>query len=92
MGEPPPFGESSSSGPVPSSASALATSCASASPSAPPSSFGEPSPSSSNFVSAAFARRYGINRLVARIAALTIALVFTPLAYIGLWILMPSET
>ena len=42
-------------------------------------------------VSAAFARRYGINRLVARITALTIALVFTPLAYIGLWILMPSE-
>ena len=42
-------------------------------------------------VSAAFARRYGINRLVARITALTSALVFTPLAYVGLWILMPSE-
>ena len=42
-------------------------------------------------VSAAFSRRYGINRLVARLGALTIALVFTPLAYIALWVLMPSE-
>jgi phage shock protein C len=42
-------------------------------------------------VSAAFARRYGVNRLVARIAALTVALVFTPLAYVALWVLMPSE-
>jgi phage shock protein PspC (stress-responsive transcriptional regulator) len=42
-------------------------------------------------VSAAFARRYGINRLVARLAALTVAIVFTPLAYVALWVLMPSE-
>jgi len=42
-------------------------------------------------VSAAFSRRYGVNRLVARIAALTVALVFTPLAYIALWVLMPTE-
>jgi phage shock protein C len=42
-------------------------------------------------VSAAFSRRYGINRLVARLGALTIALVFTPLAYVALWVLMPSE-
>jgi phage shock protein C len=41
--------------------------------------------------SAAFSRRYGVNRLVARIAALTVALVFTPLAYIALWVLMPTE-
>jgi phage shock protein C len=42
-------------------------------------------------VSAAFSRRYGVNRLVARIVAVTIAVVFTPLAYVALWILMPSE-
>ena len=42
-------------------------------------------------VSAAFARRYGVNRLVARLAALTVAIVFTPLAYVALWVLMPTE-
>jgi phage shock protein PspC (stress-responsive transcriptional regulator) len=42
-------------------------------------------------VSAAYARRYGVNRLVARIAALTVAICFTPLAYIALWVLMPNE-
>jgi phage shock protein C len=42
-------------------------------------------------VSAAFARRYGVNRLVARLTALTVAIVFTPLAYVALWVLMPSE-
>ena len=42
-------------------------------------------------VSAAFARRYKIHPLVSRIAAITIAVVFTPLAYVALWILMPSE-
>jgi phage shock protein PspC (stress-responsive transcriptional regulator) len=42
-------------------------------------------------VSAAFARRYAINRLVARIAMLTVAIVFTPLAYLLLWVLMPKE-
>jgi phage shock protein C len=42
-------------------------------------------------VSAAFARRYAVNRLVARLAVLTIAIVFTPLAYLALWVLMPDE-
>jgi phage shock protein C len=42
-------------------------------------------------VSAAFARRYAVNRLVARIAAVTVAIVFTPLAYVALWVLMPAE-
>jgi phage shock protein C len=42
-------------------------------------------------VSAAFARRYGVNRLVARIAAVAVAIVFTPAVYVGLWILMPSQ-
>jgi len=42
-------------------------------------------------VSAAFARRYGVNRLVARVAALSVGLVFTPLAYVALWMLMPEE-
>jgi phage shock protein PspC (stress-responsive transcriptional regulator) len=42
-------------------------------------------------VSAAFARRYRVNRLVARVAALAVAIVFTPAVYVGLWILMPSE-
>jgi phage shock protein C len=42
-------------------------------------------------VSAAFARRYRVNRLVARIATLTVAIVFTPLAYIALWVLMPKD-
>ena len=42
-------------------------------------------------VSAAFARRYGVNRLVARMTALAVTLTFTPLVYLGLWVLMPSE-
>jgi phage shock protein C len=42
-------------------------------------------------VSAAFARRYGINRLVARVAAVAVAVIFTPLAYVALWVLMPSD-
>jgi phage shock protein C len=42
-------------------------------------------------VSAAFSRRYGVNRLVARVTTLTVALVFTPLAYVALWILMPKD-
>jgi phage shock protein C len=42
-------------------------------------------------VSAAFARRYGVNLLVSRILALTVALAFTPLAYVALWVLMPSD-
>ena len=42
-------------------------------------------------VSAAFSRRYGVNRLVARVATLTVAIVFTPLAYVALWVLMPRD-
>jgi phage shock protein C len=42
-------------------------------------------------VSAAFARRYHVNRLVARVAAVAVAVVFTPAVYVGLWVLMPSE-
>ena len=42
-------------------------------------------------VSAGFARRFRINPLVSRIAAITIAAFFTPLAYVALWVLMPDE-
>jgi len=42
-------------------------------------------------VSAAFARRYRVNRLVARLAVLTVAIVFTPVVYLGLWVLMPND-
>jgi phage shock protein PspC (stress-responsive transcriptional regulator) len=42
-------------------------------------------------VSAAYARRYDVNPLVARLGALSIAIVFTPLAYLALWALMPNE-
>jgi|tagenome__1003787_1003787.scaffolds.fasta_scaffold20742902_2 phage shock protein C len=42
-------------------------------------------------VGAAFARRYRVNRLVARIATVAVAIVFTPLVYAGLWILMPVD-
>ena len=42
-------------------------------------------------VSAAFARRYAVNRLVARLGVLTVSVVFTPLVYVGLWVLMPND-
>ena len=42
-------------------------------------------------VSAAFARRYRVNRLVARVAAAGVAIVLTPAVYVALWVLMPSE-
>ena len=42
-------------------------------------------------VSAAFSRRYAVNRLVARLAVLTVSIVFTPLAYVGLWVLTPND-
>jgi phage shock protein C len=43
-------------------------------------------------VVAGFARRYGVNVLVARVAALiSLFLLFTPLVYIPLWILMPRD-
>ncbi|MET0615866.1 MAG: PspC domain-containing protein [Thermoleophilaceae bacterium] len=42
-------------------------------------------------VSAAFARRHGIDPLVARVITVALAIGFTPLAYVALWVLMPSE-
>ena len=42
-------------------------------------------------VSAAFARRYGVNPFVARVITIAAAIGFTPLAYVALWVLMPSE-
>jgi phage shock protein C len=42
-------------------------------------------------VSAAFARRFGVDPLVARIATIAAAIGFTPLTYVALWVLMPSE-
>ena len=43
-------------------------------------------------VVAAFARRYGVNLLVARVAAVVGVLVLTPLLYLPLWVLMPDES
>jgi phage shock protein C len=43
-------------------------------------------------VVAGIARRYGVNVLVARVAAVVSVLtVLTPLLYIPLWVLMPNE-
>jgi phage shock protein C len=42
-------------------------------------------------VSGAFARRYGVNPFVARAITIAAAIGFTPLAYVALWVLMPSE-
>jgi phage shock protein C len=43
-------------------------------------------------VIAGFARRYGLNPLVARVAAVVSVLTFvTPLLYIPLWVLMPAD-
>jgi phage shock protein C len=42
-------------------------------------------------VSAGFARRYEVNPLVSRIAALTVAIVLTPLVYVAFWVLMPKD-
>ena len=42
-------------------------------------------------VSAAFARRFGVNPFVARAITVAAAIGFTPLAYVALWVLMPSE-
>jgi phage shock protein PspC (stress-responsive transcriptional regulator) len=42
-------------------------------------------------VTAGFARRFGINLLVARVAAVVGVIVLTPLLYIPLWVLMPSD-
>jgi phage shock protein PspC (stress-responsive transcriptional regulator) len=42
-------------------------------------------------VSAAFARRYDTSLLVMRLAMIAGAILLTPLIYVALWILMPSE-
>jgi phage shock protein C len=42
-------------------------------------------------VTAGFARRYDINPLVARVAAVVGVVVLTPLLYLPLWILMPKD-
>jgi phage shock protein C len=42
-------------------------------------------------VSGAFARRFDVNPLVARIVTIAAAIGFTPLIYVALWVLMPSE-
>jgi phage shock protein C len=42
-------------------------------------------------VVAGFARRYSVNVLVARVAALIGVIVLTPLLYVPLWILMPAD-
>jgi phage shock protein C len=42
-------------------------------------------------VAASFARRYDVDPLVARLLTITVALVLSPLVYIGAWILMPND-
>ena len=42
-------------------------------------------------VTAGFARRYGLNVLVARVATVVGVIVLTPLVYLPLWVLMPKD-
>jgi phage shock protein C len=42
-------------------------------------------------VTAGFARRFGVNLLVARVATVVGVLVLTPLLYLPLWVLMPKD-
>ena len=42
-------------------------------------------------VAAGIARRYDLNRLVARLMVIAGVLLLTPLAYVAAWILMPAE-
>ena len=42
-------------------------------------------------VFAAFARRYDVNPLVARLSGIVVMLVLTPLIYVAAWILMPND-
>jgi len=42
-------------------------------------------------VTAGFARRYGMNVLVARVATVVGVVVLTPLLYLPLWVLMPED-
>ena len=43
-------------------------------------------------VTSGFARRYSVNLLVARVAAIVGVLVLTPLLCLRLWVLMPTDT
>lgn len=42
-------------------------------------------------VAAAFARRYHINPLVARLGAVATVVVLSPIVYVAAWILMPQD-
>jgi phage shock protein PspC (stress-responsive transcriptional regulator) len=42
-------------------------------------------------VSGAFARRFAMNPFLARVITVAGAIAFTPLAYVALWVMMPSE-
>jgi phage shock protein PspC (stress-responsive transcriptional regulator) len=42
-------------------------------------------------VTAGFARRFGLNVLVARVATIVGVIVLTPLLYLPLWVLMPKD-
>jgi phage shock protein PspC (stress-responsive transcriptional regulator) len=42
-------------------------------------------------VTAGFARRFDVNPLVSRVAAVAGVIVLTPLLYVPLWILMPAD-
>jgi phage shock protein PspC (stress-responsive transcriptional regulator) len=42
-------------------------------------------------VSAGLARRYEVDRLVMRILMIAGVLILSPLVYVGLWVLMPSD-
>jgi phage shock protein C len=42
-------------------------------------------------VSAGLARRYEVDRLVMRILMVAGVLILSPLVYVGLWVLMPSD-
>jgi len=42
-------------------------------------------------VTAGFARRFGLNVLVARVATVVGVIVLTPLLYLPLWALMPTD-
>jgi phage shock protein PspC (stress-responsive transcriptional regulator) len=42
-------------------------------------------------VTAGFARRFGVNVLVARVAVVIGVVVLTPLLYLPLWVLMPKD-
>ena len=42
-------------------------------------------------VTAGFARRFGVNLLVARVATIVGVIVLTPVLYLPLWVLMPKD-